>query len=111
MMTRRYVRALLAHLSSRQGEPGAQPPGRGRADDARRRRHVGQGVAPGKRAAADGAPGLDGGAAGAVGQGAARDQQAGEDLALPAHHPRHRHGHQRRLPNAGHLRALRRRGA
>jgi hypothetical protein len=74
--------------------------------DAQRRCHVSQGVALRKRAA-NGAPCLDGGAACAVGQGAARDQQAGEDLALPAHHPHHRHGHQRRMSNAGHLRALR----
>uniref|UniRef100_A0A453BQN4 K+ potassium transporter integral membrane domain-containing protein n=1 Tax=Aegilops tauschii subsp. strangulata TaxID=200361 RepID=A0A453BQN4_AEGTS len=57
------------------------------------------------------AAGLPGGVPRAAGQGAPGDEQARAHLALPAHHPRHGHGDQRRLPDAGHLRAVRRRGA
>ncbi|KAL5678904.1 hypothetical protein ACJX0J_015035, partial [Zea mays] len=107
----RHVGALLAHLSPRQGEPGAQPPARGRAaDDGRRRRRAGQAR---ERAAPDRAAGgvARAGAAGGVGEGAARDEQARAHLPLLPDHRGHRHGHQRRLPHARHLRPLRRRGA
>ena len=106
---RRHVRALLAHLAARQGEPGAERAGGGRraARPGAGRPQVFQPAARPCHAAA----GLAGGAARAAGEGAPGDEQARAGVAVPAHHPRHGDGDQRRLPHPGHLRAVRRRRA